>query len=74
MSLLDQLNSARQKLKPTCAVVLLEDGREVVEQRDDETGEFVCSGTTIENSESFPGVSKQTAEENRTDPSSGIHY
>ncbi|KAJ1348516.1 hypothetical protein KIN20_003830 [Parelaphostrongylus tenuis] len=59
MSLLDQLNSARQKLKPTCAVVLLEDGREVVEQRDDETGEFVCSGTTIENSESFPGVSNK---------------
>ncbi|KAK5979833.1 hypothetical protein GCK32_000730, partial [Trichostrongylus colubriformis] len=40
MSLLDQLNSAKERLKPTTTVVVLEDGEEVTERRN-KSGEFV---------------------------------
>ncbi|KAK6034875.1 hypothetical protein COOONC_27622, partial [Cooperia oncophora] len=58
MSLQDQLKSARDKLKPTTTVVLLEDGEEVTEHRN-ESGEFVRGSVEDDQNAAVKGVSNR---------------
>ncbi|KAK6019369.1 hypothetical protein OSTOST_14998, partial [Ostertagia ostertagi] len=58
MSLQDQLKLAKEKLKPTTTVVLLEDGEEVTEHRN-ESGEFVRDSAEDEGDLAVKGISNR---------------
>nr|CDJ86312.1 Dual specificity phosphatase domain containing protein [Haemonchus contortus]CDJ86369.1 Dual specificity phosphatase domain containing protein [Haemonchus contortus] len=58
MSLHDQIKLAKDKLKPTTTVVVLEDGKEVTERRS-ETGEFVRDAEDDGGNTAVKGVSNR---------------